>query len=753
MRRRTLLVVLSLLLLALGACAAPAWGGPDLATHGVVTEAWTPTYPDFTPYDQIKDALDQLVASSDRIRYEVIGKSAGGRDLYLVTVAEPDVLAHIDDQLAFRRLLLTDPAKAQEQLRNGADVRAPVFINCSIHGDEPNGTDAGLQLLRRLADGDDAETQAVLKHSIILVNICQNPDGRVADTRSNGNGFDLNRDFLLLTQPETHATARQIARWLPTMFLDLHGYYSPMRIEPCTPPHNPNYEHDLFLKWALPTALGMRDAVKAATSHGVVIPYQDLQQGFEDYSPIYTPQFAMYYGAVGLTIETFAENDLGTIGDYTAIWSGAEFAAANGEAMQIDQAEQLRRGVIGYQREQIRFPYAYVIPAGPAEQRSPLQAARIVDHMCTAGVRVSKSTAPFTAGGVRYPAGTYVVPLDQPLRGLANVWLWNGEDVSYLTNSMYSVCATSLPQLAGFDRAIVQAPFAAALVPVSAATWPSGRVAPGAGTRYFLANDSNAAVRAANQLMADGAAVSIVTGGTAALPTGSFLIGAAKATDLATVASGEHVVLQPTAAAGIATKPLHPVKLGVYGTSDVRWVLKELGFAVTSLGATSALTSYDCVLANRTALSATNVKTYVRGGGGYVGIGYDGTSGPLGNMLPVTINVTNAYDNNAIVRARYRSDGLVGAFFKADDYAFVYRPIWFTSVKAGATVDAWYGSSPDWFVCGYWRDRAGAQGKPAVVSGSYGVGRVTYIGFAPALRGYPEGQYRLMANAIWYAMK
>jgi hypothetical protein len=752
-RRLSPLVILVLLLLALCASAAPAAAAPDLAGHGVVADAWTPTYPAFTPYDQLKTALDELVATSDRVRYDVIGQSAGGRDLYLVTVARPDVLAHLDDQLAFRQLMLSDPAKAQQQLQDGADIRVPVFVNCSIHGNEPNGTDAGLRMLRRLAVADDAETQAVLDHCIVLVNICQNPDGRVADTRANDNGFDLNRDFLLLTQPETRATAQQIARWLPTMFFDLHGYYTPMRIDPCTPPHNPNYEYDLFIKWALPTALGMRDAVKAATSHGVNIPYLDMQQGYEDYSPFYTPQFAMYYGAIGLTLETFAENDLGTTGDYSAIWSGARFAAANATAMQVDQAEQFRRGATGYQRSEIRFPYAYVIPADALLQRSPLQAARVVDFMCAAGVRVDTATAPFSAAGVQYPAGTYVVPMRQPLRDLANTWLWNGQDVSYLTNAMYSTCATSLPQLLGFDRTIVAAPFAAALTPADGATWPDGGVAPGPGARYLFANDGNGAVRAANELMADGASVSIVTGATAAVPTGTFVVGDASPAELDGIADREHIVFEPTVAVTTATKPLHPVALGVYGTSDVRWSLKKLGFSVTALGATSSLSAYDCVLGNRTALSASNLKTFVRGGGGYVGVGYDGTSGPLGNMLPVTINVTNAYDNNAIVHARYRSDRLVGAYFKADDFAFVERPIWFTSVKPGATIDAWYGDGADWYVCGYWRDRAGAKGKPAIVSGTYGTGNVAYIGFEPAFRGYPEGQYRLMANAIWFAMK
>ena len=32
------------------------------------------------------------------------------------------------------------------------------------------------------------------------------------------------------------------------MFLDLHGYYNPMIIDPTTNPHDPNYEWDLSLE-------------------------------------------------------------------------------------------------------------------------------------------------------------------------------------------------------------------------------------------------------------------------------------------------------------------------------------------------------------------------------------------------------------------------------------------------------------------------------------------------------------------------
>ena len=49
----------------------------------------------------------------------------------------------------------------------------------------------------------------------------------------------------------------QITPQHPMIVLDLHGFVNPMLIEPCTPPHNPNYEYDLYIKWALAQAEAM----------------------------------------------------------------------------------------------------------------------------------------------------------------------------------------------------------------------------------------------------------------------------------------------------------------------------------------------------------------------------------------------------------------------------------------------------------------------------------------------------------------
>ena len=103
----------------------------------------------------------------------------------------------------------TDPARGQALLASyGDEVKVPIFVQGAIHGNEYEGVEAIFETLEKLATtpyGTDPEVDAVLDHAIVLFNVIQNPDGRVAGTRANGNGFDMNRDFMTQSQSETRA--------------------------------------------------------------------------------------------------------------------------------------------------------------------------------------------------------------------------------------------------------------------------------------------------------------------------------------------------------------------------------------------------------------------------------------------------------------------------------------------------------------------------------------------------------------------
>ena len=153
----------------------------------------------------------------------------------------------------------------------------PVFIQGAIHGNEYEGVEAIFETLERLATtpyGTDPEVDAMLDHGVLLFNVIQNPDGRVAGTRANGNGFDLNRDFMTQSQPETHASISVIQKWLPPDVLDLHGYVTPTLIEATTKPHNPSIDYDLWLKWNQPR-VDANEAAMNAVGYAVTRPVND----------------------------------------------------------------------------------------------------------------------------------------------------------------------------------------------------------------------------------------------------------------------------------------------------------------------------------------------------------------------------------------------------------------------------------------------------------------------------------------------
>jgi hypothetical protein len=428
---------------------APAVSGP---WWDVEPEEEVPSeYYDSILYSEIAPKLREIEVNSNRVKVDVIGQSAGGRNLFLVTVSAPEAMGRLGQYQAIRNTMLKDPEKAQEMIDKFGDFKVPVFINGSIHGGEYPGTDAAIRLIETLAYGDTPEVKNILKNVILLVNVVQNPDGRVAGTRRNANGFDINRDFIAQTQSETHATVKILTEWNPMITLDLHGFVTPMLIEPTTPPHNPNYEYDLYLQWALNQAYAMEDELFAQTGLPALIPYRDWPDGWDDWGAQYVPMYAMYHGSYGHTLET-PDRSLGELtvdAHYAAVWGALKFVAANREAMLHDQIEIFRRGALDLPQMLIpdelldetqwdqyneltvqEFPTAYVIPADQPFQQSSHQAARLVDFLLFNGVEVEKASKSFTLDSTNYPKGTYVVWMDQPKRGLANTFLEDGRNLS-----------------------------------------------------------------------------------------------------------------------------------------------------------------------------------------------------------------------------------------------------------------------------------------------------------------------------------
>lgn len=112
------------------------------------------------------------------------------------------------------------PIRALLCRRDGNSPRPRVMLVGSHHGgSEPAGGEALIEIARALLHGDLRE---LLDHLDVVVIPNSNPDGRDDDSSRNANSVNLNRDYVLLSQPESRALNAAVQRYRPDVVLDAH---------------------------------------------------------------------------------------------------------------------------------------------------------------------------------------------------------------------------------------------------------------------------------------------------------------------------------------------------------------------------------------------------------------------------------------------------------------------------------------------------------------------------------------------------
>ncbi|MGW0803986.1 M14 family zinc carboxypeptidase [Nonomuraea sp. NPDC002799] len=742
------------------------------------------------PYHGIAPRLNDLQRRSDRVSAEIAGRSYNGHDLYLVTVTAPESASEARAQAAIRERIENDPAAAARDRRLAQRYKAPLFVNANIHGNEWEGTDAALRTIEELATSTDPGVADLLARTRLYFNVTANPDGRVNGVRQNGAGFDLNRDLVTASQPEARAMRQVMIDTQPVAMIDLHGYVNGTLIEPTTPPHGANYEYDLFITNTYANGLGMEAAVNGlgytVEKDGVYpaqIPFRDSEEGWDDWPPIFTPQYAPFQGAVAAhTVEIplrvngadYTQQPVDELRRRSAINTDVAAAAiratygyvrARHDQLIADQIEVFRRGtagepskvvplgiVPGFGPEDVyttTFPRAYVITG----QRSATAAARLVDHLIANDVRVQRAERPFRAGGKTYPAGSYVVDMRQPKRGLANVLLEAGADISDKVGTMYDISGWSHGLLWGATvDGITSLPVRSA--PVKAAA-PTGSVPRARGPLLLKVADAKD-VQALNDLLGQGVAVTWGSGGA--------IVPASARRAALTVSDRYGVSFTP---AGAATGvPLPPVRIAAAVSADELFTLRELGFAVTPVSTAVLNAGFDWSTSDVLFVSSglsyaalgpaarTALDTFLATGGVLTRGGTGATFNAAAGLLTATAVAGNP-DANGVVRT-VSSDGPVGG--GSPGHSFVYAPRWFTGLGAEVRVEQSYAADGP-LVSGHWRpDEQGAggqdaaRGQAAVVSGRDERGAaVVLFGTEPMFRNHPKGLFPQVARALYWS--
>ena len=248
------------------------------------TRAERTAYRETSTHQDVLDFLKELERRGAGIKVWTMGRTTEGRDIPVVLASRP---------------LVTGAEAAHS---SGKPV---VYIQANIHAGEVEGKEATQMLLRELTLGS---LRPLLDSVVLLVVPIYNADGNEAwapgavnrpgqngpetvGRRSNGQGYDLNRDYVKLEAPESRASVELVTRWDPDAFIDLHttngsyhGYaltWSP-GLNPNSPPVN-RFVQDTFLP---EVAERMRER------HGIrTFPYgnfrnqepDSLRQGWETY--------------------------------------------------------------------------------------------------------------------------------------------------------------------------------------------------------------------------------------------------------------------------------------------------------------------------------------------------------------------------------------------------------------------------------------------------------------------------------------
>ena len=197
-------------------------------------------------HDKLYSYMLELVKVSGRAIWEEYAKSYEGRPLGQLIISSPENIKNIE-QLRQEHLILCDPSRSDKSDVN----KMPVFIKLGygIHGNESSAQNASALVAYYLTAGEGKEIDELLKNAVILIDPALNPDGmqrhstwvnsakslnnnpdpaswEFSETwpggRTNHYWFDLNRDYLLLQQPESKGRVAAFHKWKPNINTDHH---------------------------------------------------------------------------------------------------------------------------------------------------------------------------------------------------------------------------------------------------------------------------------------------------------------------------------------------------------------------------------------------------------------------------------------------------------------------------------------------------------------------------------------------------
>jgi Zinc carboxypeptidase len=405
-----------------------------------------------------------LAASSPRVRVFNLGRSEEGREIILLAIADEAGIEQLD-KLKAQTAALADPRKtdaaAAEQLL--ASARPIYYFNAALHSDETGSTETMLELAYRLAVSDQPQIRRIRESLLVLINPVSNPDGRDKQVEwfyrflkgktvfedlprqappywSKYAFVDINRDAHQQVHETTKAVYRMFYEWHPQVVHDLHESVALLLTWNGTGPIN---EHVDPLSYSERLELSFHEV---QSLDGLGMPGVWTWNFGDDFAHLFLDSIALNHNSMGRGYETFGNGTAETLArtlaaDETSLewyrpsppptgpfrWSARDnvnymetAALAALERVSQEPRVILRnfylKGLHSWQAGLNEAPYGFLIPQ---DQGDPTRVAQLVERLLSLGVEVHRAVAPVSLKEGVFPAGTYVVRLDQPYRNYA----------------------------------------------------------------------------------------------------------------------------------------------------------------------------------------------------------------------------------------------------------------------------------------------------------------------------------------------
>jgi len=402
-----------------------------------------------------------------RFKTEVVGQTEEGRDIMVVYVSSEANLKNLEANRQNMRKLADPRGLTDQQVQQLMAATKPHYhITAGLHSGETNPPEAVIELAYRLAVSEEPYIRAIRDNVVVSITGATDVDGRdryvdwyyaykIDEPYDGGENYggppywgkyvfhDNNRDINYGVD-SLRAHLNWYLNWVPPIWHDVHEAQTLLYTFSGQPPQNANLDPILYTE--LPffatyevnklTAMGMPGVwhfgfvdmwspgylgFAAANHNGMLRMYEVFNQGGANTKKArlsggqLTRQWYRPNPATAGEVDWSIRNSINytQTGLLTALELTSKFPTMVVENFYKKSANAVKRG-------QERPPHAFVIPAG---QKDQTQVDRVANLIRRQAIEVHRATAEVKVQEGTFPAGSYIVRLNQPYGPLAKTLL------------------------------------------------------------------------------------------------------------------------------------------------------------------------------------------------------------------------------------------------------------------------------------------------------------------------------------------